>query len=78
MAGVAWACSRRRMERMVLSNSGEIRLGDVVVSSRQVVQALGAGLQVAPHHLWNQASERPRAEQMCLTGRPARRRLMAR
>ena len=53
-------------------------LGDVVVSSRQVVQALGAGLQVAPHHLWNQASERPRAEQMCFTGLPARRRLMAR
>ena len=32
---------------MVRSSSGEMLLGDLVVGPRQVVEALGAGLQVA-------------------------------
>jgi hypothetical protein len=46
-AGEAWAWSRRRMVRMVRSSSGGDPLGDAVVGPGQVVEALGAGLQVA-------------------------------
>ena len=47
VAGEAWAWSRRRMERMALSKSGGMRWATCVVGPRQVVEALGPGLQVA-------------------------------